>query len=195
MRSPDQFCTGTVRWLVTGSIGSAQGLGNLTDTHSTSNSDGHKDTKPKRPLFISDYRLHGYFTGAALALPCPNFVIFEELHIVPHNAVSKVKLSPQQAVEAYRVEMLRIPHCLYNRFTDGGKVVSPTHRPSSTSQNHYFSASVIHFCQRLNKSQGLVRLEGLGKLKKIQWPHRVSNPRPLGWQNNALTTTLPRAPK
>jgi hypothetical protein len=25
--------------------------------------------------------------------------------------------------------MLRIPHCLDNRLTDGGKVVSPTHRP------------------------------------------------------------------
>jgi hypothetical protein len=25
--------------------------------------------------------------------------------------------------------MLRIPHCLANRLTDGGKVVSPTHRP------------------------------------------------------------------
>jgi hypothetical protein len=44
--------------------------------------------------------------------------------------------------------MLRIPHCLYNRLTDGGKVVSPKHRP-------------------LSKRQGLVRLEGLGKLKKF----------------------------
>jgi hypothetical protein len=25
--------------------------------------------------------------------------------------------------------MLRTPHCLDNRLTDGGKVVSPTHRP------------------------------------------------------------------
>jgi hypothetical protein len=28
--------------------------------------------------------------------------------------------------------MLRIPHCLDNRLTDNGKVVSPTHRPRST---------------------------------------------------------------
>jgi hypothetical protein len=30
-------------------------------------------------------------------------------------------------VEAYRVEMLRIPHCLDSRLTDGDKAVSPTH--------------------------------------------------------------------
>jgi hypothetical protein len=63
--------------------------------------------------------------------------------------------------------MLRIPHCLHNRLTDGGKVVSPTHLPRSTPQKHFFSASDTHFCQRLTKSQGTVRLEGLGKLKKF----------------------------
>jgi hypothetical protein len=31
-------------------------------------------------------------------------------------------------------EMLRIPHCLDNRLTDGAKVVSPTHRPHFTPQ-------------------------------------------------------------
>jgi hypothetical protein len=34
--------------------------------------------------------------------------------------------------------MLRIPHCVDNRFTDGGKVVSPTHRPHFTPQKHYY---------------------------------------------------------
>jgi hypothetical protein len=34
-------------------------------------------------------------------------------------------------------EMLRIPHCLDNRLTDGGKVVSPTQWPRSTLQKHY----------------------------------------------------------
>jgi hypothetical protein len=46
-------------------------------------------------------------------------------------------------------EMLRIPHCLDNRLTDGGKVVSPTHWTSSTPEKHYFSASGTHFCWRL----------------------------------------------
>jgi hypothetical protein len=59
--------------------------------------------------------------------------------------------------------MLRIPHCLDNWFTDGGKIVSPTQRPRFTPQKHYFSASGTHF---LSKPQGLVRLEGSGKLKK-----------------------------
>jgi hypothetical protein len=38
-------------------------------------------------------------------------------------------------------EMLRIPHCLDGRLTDGGKVVSPMYRPRYTPQKHYFSAS------------------------------------------------------
>jgi hypothetical protein len=35
---------------------------------------------------------------------------------------------------------------LDNRLTDGGTFVSPTHRPRSTPQKHYFSASGTHFC-------------------------------------------------
>jgi hypothetical protein len=75
--------------------------------------------------------------------------------------------------------MLRIPHYLDNRLTDGGKVVSPTHRQHFTLQKHYYlSASGTHFCQRLSKPKGLVRSEVLGKFKNS--PHRVSNPRPSG---------------
>jgi hypothetical protein len=83
--------------------------------------------------------------------------------------------------------MLRIPQCLDSRFTDGGKVVSPTHRPHSTPQKHYLSASGTHFCERLSKSQGLVRPEGLGKLKKFT---------SLGLEPvtfRLVTITLPRA--
>jgi hypothetical protein len=54
---------------------------------------------------------------------------------------------------------------LDNRLTDGVKVVSPTHRPHVTPQKHYFSASCAHFCYRLSEPQGLVRSEGLDKLK------------------------------
>jgi hypothetical protein len=63
--------------------------------------------------------------------------------------------------------MLRIPHCLDSWLTDGGKVVSPTHWLCSTPQKLFYSASGTHFCQRLNKPQGLVWLEGLGKSKKF----------------------------
>jgi hypothetical protein len=63
--------------------------------------------------------------------------------------------------------MLRIPHCLDNRLTDGGKVVSPIYLPRSTLHKHYFfPASGAHFCYRLSESQGLVLPGGLGKLKK-----------------------------
>jgi hypothetical protein len=43
-------------------------------------------------------------------------------------------------------EMLRIPHCLDNRLTDGGKVVSLINRLRYTPQKHYFSTSGTHFC-------------------------------------------------
>jgi hypothetical protein len=41
--------------------------------------------------------------------------------------------------------MLRIPHCLDSRLTNGGEVISPTHRPRCTTQKHYFSVSGTHF--------------------------------------------------
>jgi hypothetical protein len=44
--------------------------------------------------------------------------------------------------------MLRIPHCLDNRLTDGGKVVSPTHRRNS--EYHIFSQSFNLFYVALN---------------------------------------------
>jgi hypothetical protein len=43
-------------------------------------------------------------------------------------------------------EMLKVPQYLDNRLTDGGKVVSLKHRPRSSPQKHYFSASDTHFC-------------------------------------------------
>jgi hypothetical protein len=64
--------------------------------------------------------------------------------------------------------MLRIPHCLDNRRTDGGKVASPTHPPHFTPQKYYyFYVSGTHCCSRLSKLQGLVRPEELDKFKKI----------------------------
>jgi hypothetical protein len=86
--------------------------------------------------------------------------------------------------------MLRIPHCLDSRFTDGGNVVSPTHRPCTTPQKHYFSASGTHFYWRLSDPQGLVRPEGLDKWKKEN--HLIG----FGTLDHpvcsALTTMLPR---
>jgi hypothetical protein len=37
---------------------------------------------------------------------------------------------------------------------------------ASTPQKHFFAASGTHFRYKLSKPQGIVRLEGLGKLRK-----------------------------
>jgi hypothetical protein len=67
----------------------------------------------------------------------------------------------------YGCQTFRIPHCLDNRLTDGSEVLSPTHRPRSIPQKHYFSSPSTHLRQRLSNPQGLVRLETLGTLKQI----------------------------
>jgi hypothetical protein len=44
-------------------------------------------------------------------------------------------------------EMIRIPQCLHNRLTDGGKGVSHTHRPCSTPEKlSFFNVYGTHFC-------------------------------------------------
>jgi hypothetical protein len=44
-------------------------------------------------------------------------------------------------------EMLMFSHFLDSRLTDGGKVVSPTHRPHFTPHKHYyFSVFDTYFC-------------------------------------------------
>jgi hypothetical protein len=69
------------------------------------------------------------------------------LHTLCHFIKSKSKAIPITGHGClYISEMLRIPHCLDSRLTDGGKVVSPTHRPRSTPQRRYFSSSGTHFC-------------------------------------------------
>jgi hypothetical protein len=45
-----------------------------------------------------------------------------------------------------RCEVLRIPYSLDNRLIDGGKIVSPTHRPRSSPQKRHFYPSGTHFC-------------------------------------------------
>jgi hypothetical protein len=52
-----------------------------------------------------------------------------------------------------------IPHCLDDRLTDRGEAVRLTHRPRSSLQEHYFSASSTYLCQKLSNTQGLVQLE------------------------------------
>jgi hypothetical protein len=56
------------------------------------------------------------------------------------NIKSKVKASKAIPVTSrgglWRCEMWKVPLCLDNRLTDGGKVGSLTHRPLSTPHKH-----------------------------------------------------------
>jgi hypothetical protein len=61
------------------------------------------------------------------------------------------------------------PTFLDNRRIYAGKILSPTHRLRFTPQEDYFSASGTHFCQRLSKPQGLMRLKGLGENSFTSW--------------------------
>jgi hypothetical protein len=103
--------------------------------------------------------------------------IYIYIYIHTHNylRVKAIPITGSGGLQA--CEMLRITHFIDKRLTDGSKV-SHMHRPSSTTQKHYLSASDTHFCQRLSKSQGLVRWEELGELEKKKSPHRFLNPLP-----------------
>jgi hypothetical protein len=89
------------------------------------------------------------------------YAILTDVHETWNDKVKKSKDVPEQAVQ-----ILRIPHCIYvqsaHRQRQGCQPYTPAvlHSP----ENH-FSASGVHFCKWLCKSQGLVRPVGLGKLK------------------------------
>jgi hypothetical protein len=63
--------------------------------------------------------------------------------------------------------MLRIPHCLDSRLTDGGEVVSPTHWPRSTPQKHYCSVSDTHF--DLYSSPSITRIIKSRRMRWHEW--------------------------
>jgi hypothetical protein len=72
--------------------------------------------------------------------------------------------------------MLRIPQCLDNRLTDGGKVVSPTHWPHFTPQKHYYYVSGTHFFYRLCKPQGLVQSIAINAMSKDGSTRKTTGP-------------------
>jgi hypothetical protein len=67
--------------------------------------------------------------GTALAYVATD-ARFEEVHSITRTTRCKSKaISVTGRGGLKGCKMLRIPHCLDNRLTDGGKIVSPTLRP------------------------------------------------------------------
>jgi hypothetical protein len=60
--------------------------------------------------------------------------------------------------------MLRIPHFLDNRLTDGGEAVSLTRQPHFTPRK----IPGIHFCHRLSQPQGH---SAAGRIRSIEEPN------------------------
>jgi hypothetical protein len=90
-----------------------------------------------------------------------------------------------------------------NRRLGGPQIWSGRHgeETSCSYRNSNSDPSVVQACRNmqpsvscsflawilLSRPKAIVRLEGLGRLKKIQWPHRESNPRSSGLQHSATT--------
>jgi hypothetical protein len=90
--------------------------------------------------------------------------MFTRTYLCTH-AEEKVKLSPQQAVEAYRVERCWGIHIVYTISSQTALRFSPLCTSRALLPRN-FIVSGIHFCWRMSKPQGLVQLEELDNLKK-----------------------------
>jgi hypothetical protein len=82
--------------------------------------------------------------------------------------------------------MLRLPHCVKHRLTDGGEVVSLMYWRRSLPPR--ISLLLISVTGSV-KYRATVRLEGLGKQKNKQWSHREFKPYPSGLQHRASTNS------
>jgi hypothetical protein len=69
---------------------------------------------------------------------------------------------------------------------EGGKVVSPVHRPHLPPGN----IPGTHFCYRLSRPQGHSVAGRIIPMKKIQWHHRESNPRPSGYFTSTYVVSI-----
>jgi hypothetical protein len=87
-------------------------------------------------------------------------------------------------------EMLRIPHCLNNRLTDGDKVVSRKHRPRSTPQKHLFFYFWYSFLLEAGCTPGPSAAGRIRKIEDIHSSHQVSNSRPSGLQHSQRSVGL-----
>jgi hypothetical protein len=69
-----------------------------------------------------------------LYTPRPYFAASTAMRLITQfpGAYIEIPIKKSKAIPATGREMLRIPHCLDNRLTDGGRIVSLTYRPLST---------------------------------------------------------------
>jgi hypothetical protein len=71
--------------------------------------------------------------------------------------------------------MLRIPHFVDSRFTDGGEVVSITHRPQLLPRNS-ISQLLCSFLVEAEQTAGGSAAGRIRQIKNNYSPLRVSNP-------------------
>jgi hypothetical protein len=94
------------------------------------------------------YLIAGSATIATIShLQCMSDVPFFQQKIIIIFICIKSKAIPLTGLGGLEgCEMVRIPHYIDNRLTDGGKDVSPTHPQHSTPQKrYYFLLSSTHF--------------------------------------------------
>jgi hypothetical protein len=86
-----------------------------------------------------------FWCPLTLLLPVREAVVLTSSPHVPLKVSRTIPVI--EHVGLWGSELLGIPHCLDNQLTDGGKVVSLTHRPRFTPQKLNFSTSDTHFFQ------------------------------------------------
>jgi hypothetical protein len=80
---------------------------------------------------------------------------------VPYGKCKLIPVTGSGGPQGY--ETSRLPYFLHNRLTGGGEVSITRRRPPFTLRK----IPGTHYCSRLSRPRGIVRLEGLGQLKNL----------------------------
>jgi hypothetical protein len=98
---------------------------------------GHRDPWrwPRGTLYPQKLALTSPTSGSSIGIVRSRTLVVE--------FVTDKKQKESGAIPVTGHEVLRIPHCLDNRLTDGGKVAIGTHRPHSTPHKHFQLLALI----------------------------------------------------